>query len=208
LADTPLQCRMDLVLSDGELELETDRGFVSSNEGAAPVCCGEEGAEPEGEAFSFSFRSQIWVLTQRMRSWIQAAEMSSLQRGAGLSLRDRGRSSTICLLVAGLCRSFWARFFGCRPWGRPRTHWRDYISHLAWEHLRIPQVVTSECVSVCVQVWYLWSRRVARRRRRAARTISCRTSLRVGVWTSSVEKEPTSTMVPGQIVRGEGRVSI
>jgi len=30
-----------------------------------------------------------------MRSWIQAAETSFLQRGAGLSLRDRGRSSTI-----------------------------------------------------------------------------------------------------------------
>ena len=33
---------------------------------------------------------------------------------------------------------------GRRPRGRPRTHWRDYIppvyvSHLAWERLRIPQ---------------------------------------------------------------------
>jgi len=28
---------------------QTDRGFVSSNEGAAPVRCAEEGAEPEGE---------------------------------------------------------------------------------------------------------------------------------------------------------------
>ena len=25
------------------------------------------------------------------------------------------------------------------PWGRPRTHGRDYISHLTWEHLGIPQ---------------------------------------------------------------------
>jgi len=32
--------------------------------------------------------SQIWVVIQGMRSWIQAAEMSFLQRGAGLSLRD------------------------------------------------------------------------------------------------------------------------
>ena len=23
--------------------------------------------------------------------------------------------------------------------GRSRTHWRDYISHLAWERLRLPQ---------------------------------------------------------------------
>ena len=25
-----------------------------------------------------------------------------------------------------------------RPWGRPRTRWRDYISWLAWEHLGVP----------------------------------------------------------------------
>ncbi len=24
------------------------------------------------------------------------------------------------------------------PRGRPRTHWRDYLSHLAWERLGIP----------------------------------------------------------------------
>jgi len=39
--------------------------------------------------------SQIWVVTKRMRLWIQAAEMDFLQRVAGLSLRDKGRSSTI-----------------------------------------------------------------------------------------------------------------
>jgi len=26
-----------------------------------------------------------------------------------------------------------------KPRGRPRTHWRDYISLLAWESLGIPQ---------------------------------------------------------------------
>lgn len=25
------------------------------------------------------------------------------------------------------------------PWGRPRTHWRDYASHLSWQCLRMPQ---------------------------------------------------------------------
>jgi len=76
---------------------QTDRGFVSSNEGAAPVRCGEEGAEPEGEAFRLLLHlcsnphlwSQIWVLTQRMRSWIQAAEISSLQRGGWEELGAR-----------------------------------------------------------------------------------------------------------------------
>ncbi len=36
----------------------------------------------------------------------------------------------------------WAPSFGGptgrRPWGRPRTCWRDYISHLVWECLGIP----------------------------------------------------------------------
>ncbi|KAK3530122.1 hypothetical protein QTP86_014798 [Hemibagrus guttatus] len=27
---------------------------------------------------------------------------------------------------------------GKRPRGRPRTHWRDYVSRLAWEHLGVP----------------------------------------------------------------------
>jgi len=32
---------------------------------------------------------------------------------------------------------FWACPTGRRPRGRPRTHWRDYVSLLAWEHLGI-----------------------------------------------------------------------
>ena len=103
--------------------------FIGSNEGAAPVRCGEEGAEPEGEAFKLLLHlcsnphlcSQIWVLTQRMRLWIQAAEMSFLQRGTGLSLRDRGRSSTIwkelgvepLLLHIERSRLRWFIWLGC-----------------------------------------------------------------------------------------------
>lgn len=34
---------------------------------------------------------------------------------------------------------FWAYPTGLKPQGRPRTRRRDYISHLAWERLRIPQ---------------------------------------------------------------------
>ncbi len=56
---------------------------------------------------------------------------------------------------------------------------------------------------VCVQGWCLWSRRVGRRQRRAARAISFRTCLHVGVWTSSVGRELTSTTAPGRIVRGD-----
>uniref|UniRef100_A0A3B3UK72 Ig-like domain-containing protein n=1 Tax=Poecilia latipinna TaxID=48699 RepID=A0A3B3UK72_9TELE len=33
---------------------------------------------------------------------------------------------------------FWARPTRRRPTGRPRTHWRDYVSWLAWEHLKLP----------------------------------------------------------------------
>ena len=36
-----------------------------------------------------------WVTTERTRSRVQAAEMSSLRRVAGVSLRDRVRSSAI-----------------------------------------------------------------------------------------------------------------
>lgn len=33
----------------------------------------------------------------------------------------------------------WAGSSGQRPRGRPKTHWRDYASQLAWERLRVPQ---------------------------------------------------------------------
>ncbi|KAK3518551.1 hypothetical protein QTP70_001607 [Hemibagrus guttatus] len=27
---------------------------------------------------------------------------------------------------------------GKKPWGKPRTSWRDYVSRLAWKHLGVP----------------------------------------------------------------------
>uniref|UniRef100_A0A8C5B2H5 Dickkopf-related protein 1/2/4 C-terminal subdomain 1 domain-containing protein n=1 Tax=Gadus morhua TaxID=8049 RepID=A0A8C5B2H5_GADMO len=95
--------------------------------------------------------------------------MSFLRRVAGVSLRDRVRSSAIREelglepLLLYLERSqlrwfghlvrmptgrlpwevFQARPVGRRPRGRPRTRWRDYISTLAWERLGIPP---SDCV--------------------------------------------------------------
>ena len=91
--------------------------------------------------------------------------MSFLRRVAGLSLRDKVRSSDIRRelgvepLLLHVERSqlrsfghltrmpsgclplevFRARPTGRRPQGRPRTRWRDDISLLAWECLGIPQ---------------------------------------------------------------------
>ena len=107
---------------------------------------------------------ELWVVTQRTRSWVQAAEMSFLHRVAGLSLRDRVRSSVIweelgvdpLLLHVERSQIRWlghlvrmppgvlpgevfrARSTRRKPQGRPRTRWRDYVSRLAWECLGIP----------------------------------------------------------------------
>ncbi|KAF7641622.1 hypothetical protein LDENG_00275920 [Lucifuga dentata] len=91
--------------------------------------------------------------------------MRFFRRVSGLTLRDRVRSSDIQeglgveLLLLRIERSqlrwfghlirmtpgrlprevFQACPTGKRPWGRPRTRWRDYISQLAWERLGVPQ---------------------------------------------------------------------
>jgi len=44
---------------------------------------------------TLTYGHELWVVTKRMRLWIQAFEMSFLRRLAGLSLRDRVRSSDI-----------------------------------------------------------------------------------------------------------------
>ena len=104
--------------------------------------------------------------------------MGFLRRVAGVSLRDKVRSSVIreglgvepLLLRVESSQSRWfghlvrmppgrlpgevfqAHPAGRRPKGRPRTRWRDYISWLAWERLGIPQ---SELVDVARErnVW-------------------------------------------------------
>uniref|UniRef100_A0A8C6NUV0 Reverse transcriptase domain-containing protein n=1 Tax=Nothobranchius furzeri TaxID=105023 RepID=A0A8C6NUV0_NOTFU len=111
---------------------------------------------------TLTYGHELWVVTVRTRSWIQAAEMSFLRIVAGLSLRDRVRSSVIREgfgvdpLLLHIERSqlrwlghlvrmpperlpgevFQARSTRRRPKGRPRTRWRD--SHLARERLGIP----------------------------------------------------------------------
>ncbi|KAK3529557.1 hypothetical protein QTP70_031980, partial [Hemibagrus guttatus] len=113
---------------------------------------------------TLTYGHELWVMTERVRSRIQAAEMSFLRRVAGRSLRDRVRSSVtreelrveplLLHIERGQLRwlghlfrmppghlpgeVFWACPTGKRPRGRPRTRWRDYVSRLAWERLGLP----------------------------------------------------------------------
>ena len=106
---------------------------------------------------TLTYGHEGWVMTERTRSRIQAAKMGFLRRVAGVSLRDRVRSSAIreglrvepLLLCKERSQLRWfghlvrmppgripgevlqARPGGRRPQGRPRTRWRDYISTLA-----------------------------------------------------------------------------
>ena len=123
--------------------------------------------EPEGKALCLPSNlrsySHLWVMTESIRSRIQADEISFLRRMAGISLRDRVRSSVIRErlgvepLLLHLERSQ-LRWFGhlvrmpperlprevldaCptgkRPRGRPRAGWKDYFFSLARERLGI-----------------------------------------------------------------------
>ncbi|KAK3510218.1 hypothetical protein QTP70_030444, partial [Hemibagrus guttatus] len=113
---------------------------------------------------TLTYGHELWVMTERVRSRIQAAEMSLLRRVAGRSLRDRVRSSVtreelgveplLLRIERGQLRwlghlfrmppgrlpgeVFRACPTGKRPRGRPRTRWRDYVFRLAWEHLGVP----------------------------------------------------------------------
>ncbi len=127
---------------------------------------------------TLTYGHEHWVMTERTRSRIQAAEMSFLRRVAGRSLRDRVRSSVtreelrveplLLHIERGQLRwlghlfrmppgrlprkVFRARPTGRRPRGRPRTRWRDYVSRLAWERLGVPPEELEE-VSREREVW-------------------------------------------------------
>ncbi|TWW55998.1 hypothetical protein D4764_09G0010480 [Takifugu flavidus] len=147
-----------LFTSEGRMEREIDRRI-----GAAPVRCGEE-IYRSIFVPTLTYGHELWVMTERTRSRVQAAEMSFLRRVAGLSLRDRVRSSAIweelgvesLLLRVERSQMGWLGHLvrmppgrlpgevfracpsGRRPPGRPITRWRDYVSRLAWERLGIP----------------------------------------------------------------------
>ncbi|KAK3566414.1 hypothetical protein QTP86_032266 [Hemibagrus guttatus] len=127
---------------------------------------------------TLTYGHELWVMTERVRSRIQAAEISFLRRVAGRSLRDRVRSSVtrvelgveplLLHIERGQLRRlwhlfrmppgclpgevFWACPTGKRPRGRPRTRWRDYVSRLAWERLGVPPEELEE-VSGEREVW-------------------------------------------------------
>ncbi|KAK3535605.1 hypothetical protein QTP70_017246, partial [Hemibagrus guttatus] len=127
---------------------------------------------------TLTYGHELWVMTERVRSQIQAAKMSFLRRVAGCSLRDRVRSSVtgeelgveplLLHIERGQLRwlghlfrmppgrlpgeVFRACPTGKRPWGRPRTRWRDYVSRLAWERLGVPPEELEE-VSGEREVW-------------------------------------------------------
>uniref|UniRef100_A0A8C6W0Z1 Reverse transcriptase domain-containing protein n=1 Tax=Nothobranchius furzeri TaxID=105023 RepID=A0A8C6W0Z1_NOTFU len=114
---------------------------------------------------TLTYGHELWVVAERTRSRIQAVEMSFLRKVAGLSLRDRVRISVIreglgvdpLLLHIERSQMRWLGHLvrmppgrlpgevfralptGRRLKGRPRTRWRDYVSHLARERLGIPR---------------------------------------------------------------------
>ncbi|KAK3542727.1 hypothetical protein QTP70_000092 [Hemibagrus guttatus] len=113
---------------------------------------------------TLTYGHELWVMTERVRSRIQAAKMSFLRKVAGRSLRDSVRSSVtreelgveplLLHIERGQLRWLGHLFQmppGCLPGevfracptgkrhrGRPRIRWRDYVSRLAWERLRVP----------------------------------------------------------------------
>ncbi|KAK3506456.1 hypothetical protein QTP70_000619 [Hemibagrus guttatus] len=113
---------------------------------------------------TLSYGHELWVMTESVRSRIQAAEMSFLSRVAGRSLRDRLRSSVtreelgvepLLLHIERRQLRWLGHLFrmppgrlpgevfqacpnGKRPRGRPRTRWIDYVFRLAWERLGFP----------------------------------------------------------------------
>ncbi len=127
---------------------------------------------------TLTYGHELWVMTERTRSRIQAAEMSFLRRVAGRSLRDRVRSSVtreelrveplLLHIERGQLRwlghlfrmppgrlpgkVFQACPTGRRSRGRPRTRWRYYVSRLAWERLGVPPEELEE-VSREREVW-------------------------------------------------------
>ncbi|KAK0138211.1 putative uncharacterized transposon-derived protein F52C9.6 [Merluccius polli] len=154
-----------LASSDRDLQLSLDRFAAECEAVLVKTELSRKSIYQSIYVPALTYGHELWVMTERTRSWVQAAEMSFLRRVAGLSLRDRVRSSVIreelgvdpLLLRVERSQMRWlghlvrmppgripgevfrARPTGRRPRGRPRTRWRVYVSRLAWERLGIPQ---------------------------------------------------------------------
>ncbi|KAK3570217.1 hypothetical protein QTP86_016528 [Hemibagrus guttatus] len=108
---------------------------------------------------TLTYGHELWVMNERVRSRIQAAEMSFLRRVAGRSLRDRVRSSVtreelgVELLLLHIERGQlrWlghlfrmppgrlpGEVFRACPTGKRPLSFRDYVFQLAWERLGVP----------------------------------------------------------------------
>ncbi|KAI3355481.1 hypothetical protein L3Q82_018317 [Scortum barcoo] len=91
-----------LFTSEGKMEREIDRRIGAASAVMRSVyrtVVVKKELSPKGEALdlpvnlrlpTLTYGHELWVMTERTRSRIQAAEMSFLRRVAGRSLRDRG----------------------------------------------------------------------------------------------------------------------
>ncbi|XP_056588515.1 uncharacterized protein LOC130408985 [Triplophysa dalaica] len=107
---------------------------------------------------TLTYGHELWVMTERTRSQIQAAEMSLLRRVAGRSLRDRVRSSVtreelrvdpLLLHIEGGQLRWLGHLFRMPPGHLPG---KDYVSRLALERLGVPPEELEE-VSRERKVW-------------------------------------------------------
>ena len=127
-----------------------------------------------------TYDHESWVMTERMRSQVQASERRFLRRIEGVTLFNKVRSSEIrkslniepLLLRIGRSQLRWfghvsrmpqerlpkqallVKANGRRSVGRPRTRWTDYIEDLGWNRLGLH---TSEMMEVMEdrEVWRL-----------------------------------------------------
>ena len=97
-----------------------------------------------------TYGHESWVMTERMRSQVQASEMRFLRRIEGVTLFNKVRSSEIrksfnieplLLRIERMPQerlskqALLAKTNGRRPVGRLRTRWTDYIEDLGWNRL-------------------------------------------------------------------------
>ena len=127
-----------------------------------------------------TYGHESWVMTERIRSQVQAAEMRFLRKIEGLTLLHKVRNSKIreslnvepLLLRIERSQLRWfghvsrmpqerfpkqallAKPNGKRPTGRPRMRWQDYIAKLGWNRLGIPANKLEE-VTMNRDVWRL-----------------------------------------------------